>query len=35
VTSQQTALIAVIGGLALVVGPLRRWVGDYLVTIAH
>jgi hypothetical protein len=30
-----TALIAILGGLGLVTRPLRRWVGDYLVTIAH
>jgi hypothetical protein len=28
-------LIAILGGLALTTGPLRRWTGDYLVTIAH
>jgi peptidase M50B-like protein len=30
-----TGWIAIAGGLALTVGPLRRWLGEYLVTIAH
>lgn len=30
-----TALIAILGGLALATGPLWRWLGGYLVTIAH
>jgi hypothetical protein len=30
-----TSLSALAGGLVLTIGPARRWVGDYLVTIAH
>jgi Peptidase M50B-like len=30
-----TVVIAVLGGLVLTFGPPHRWVGDYLVTIAH